>query len=181
MSASPATLRPAASPDAPAVAAVYAPYVTGSVVSFEAEPPDAAEVARRMAARPRLPWLVAERDGVVVGYAYASAHRARAAYRWAVDVSVYLVAAERGRGTGRALYAALLPLLRDLGHTTAHAGITLPNNASVALHEAFGFTPVGVFPAVGHKDGRWHDVGWWRLALVDPPPDEPVEPREWPG
>ncbi|MCW2776942.1 MAG: Phosphinothricin N-acetyltransferase [Frankiales bacterium] len=171
-------VRPARPADATAIAAVYGPHVTGSVASFEGEPPDAAEVARRMAFRPRLPWLVAERDAVVVGFADASPHRSRAAYRWSVDTSVYLTAQERGRGTGRALYDVLLPLLRDLGLVTAHAAIALPNPASVALHETVGFSPVGVYPAVGFKHGAWRDVGWWRLALVEPPA-APAEPREW--
>ncbi|MCU1693231.1 MAG: Phosphinothricin N-acetyltransferase [Frankiales bacterium] len=177
---SPAAVRAAVPGDAAAIAAVYAPWVSDAVASFEAVPPDAEETARRMVARPRLPWLVAERDGVVVGFAHASPHRSRAAYRWAVDTSVYLAASETGRGTGRALYGVLLPLLRDLGLVTVHAGITLPNPASVGLHEALGFTPVGVYRDVGFKAGAWHDVGWWRLALGDPPA-VPEEPREWPG
>ncbi|MCU1691186.1 MAG: Phosphinothricin N-acetyltransferase [Frankiales bacterium] len=155
--------------------------MTDNVASFEAEPPDAAAVLARLQARPRRPWLVAERDGAVVGFAYASAHRARAAYRWAADVSVYLDAEERGRGTARALYDVLLPLVRGLGYTTAHARITLPNPASAGLHEAFGFRLVGVYADVGFKHGRWHDVGWWRLALVSPPPVPPPEPGEWLG
>lgn len=176
----PALVRPARPGDAASLAAVYAPYVTDGVASFELQPPSPDEVRARLLARPRLPWLVAERDGGVVGFACASPHHRRAAYRWSVDTTVYLTATERGRGTGRALYEALLPLLRGLGLTTAHAGITLPNRASVGLHEALGFTPVGVYPDVGHKHGRWHDVGWWRLALA-PPPDDPPEPREWQG
>ena len=123
--------------------------------------------------------MVAERDGVVVGYAHASLHRARPAYRWSVEVSVYLAPAERGRGTGRALYQVLLGQVRDLGYVTAFAGVTLPNPASVALHERLGFRPVGIFEAVGFKHGRWHDVGWWRLPLVDPPPEHPADPRPW--
>jgi phosphinothricin acetyltransferase len=126
-----------------------------------------------------LPWLVAERDGGVTGYAYASPHRARAAYRWGADVSVYLDERERGRGSGRALYGALLPVLRDLGYTGAYAGITLPNPASVALHESMGFSLVGVYRRVGYKLGGWHDVGWWQLVLADPLPEVPAEPREW--
>lgn len=171
-------VRPALPGDAAAVAALYAPYVTDGVASFEQTPPDAAEVLVRMTARPRLPWLLAERSGAPVGFAYASPHRARAAYRWACDVSVYLAAEERGRGTGRALYDVLLPLLRELGLVTAHAGITLPNDASVRLHERLGFAPVGVYRDVGFKHGSWHDTGWWRLALVSPPPS-PGEPQEW--
>jgi phosphinothricin acetyltransferase len=173
------TVRPARHADAGAIAAVYAPYVTGTAVSFETEPPDAAEMARRMSGRPLLPWLVAERDGRVSGYAYASVHRARAAYRWGADVSVYLEDSERGRGTGRSLYGELLPVLRVLGYVGAYGGIALPNPASVALHESMGFTLVGVYRRVGYKLGRWHDVGWWQLALADPLPGVPAEPREW--
>lgn len=169
-----AQVRRAGPEDAAAVAEVYGPWVTGSVVSFETEPPDAEQVRARMAAEPLLPWYVATRPSGVVGYAYAAQHRARPAYRWSVDVSVYLAEDERGRGTGRALYDVLLPALRDLGHVRAMAGITLPNPASVALHEAVGFVPVGVFEAVGFKHGAWHDVGWWQLALAEPP----VRPRE---
>ena len=176
----PALVRPARPDDAPALAAVYAPYVMDGVASFELEPSSADDVRARLMARPRLPWLVAERDGDVVGFAYASPHNPRAAYRWSVNTSVYLVAGERGRGTGRALYEALLPVLRDLGLVTAHAGITLPNDASAGLHEALGFTVVGVYPDVGFKHGRWHGVGWWRLALA-PPPADPPEPQDWQG
>ena len=164
--------------DAPACAAVYAPYVEGSVISFEEVPPDAAAMAGRMLDQPRLPWLVAARGGDVVGYAYASRHRPRRAYRWSVEVSVYLRESEHGRGTGRALYAELLEVVGSLGYVRALAGITLPNAASVRLHEAMGFTPLGVFTGVGYKQGRWHDVGWWQLTLGDPP-DSPAEPRPW--
>jgi len=174
----PAPVRAAGPADAAGIAAVYAPYVTDSVASFEAVPPDAAEVRQRMLAEPRLPWLVATRGSEVVGYCYASPHRGRAAYRWSVDCSVYLSASEHRRGTGRALYGELFALLRALGHVTVLAGITLPNPASVGLHASLGFTPVGVYRAVGFKDGRWHDVGWWQRALQDPP-QVPAEPRRW--
>jgi phosphinothricin acetyltransferase len=119
----------------------------------------------------RHPWLVADDDGVL-GYAYATQHRSRAAYDWSVDVSVYLAPPARGRGLGRALYTALLDLLAVQGHANAFAGIALPNPASVALHETLGFTPVGVYRAVGWKLGSWHDVGWWqrRLSSSDAPP-----------
>jgi L-amino acid N-acyltransferase YncA len=175
---SPASIRPADVADAAGIAAVYRPYVTVSVASFETAPPDAAELARRMLGAPRLPWFVGCRDGVVVGYAYAAPHRTRAAYRWSVDCSVYLAAAERGAGTGRALYERLLPAVRDLGYVTAFAGIALPNPASVGLHTALGFTAVGTYRAVGFKSGRWHDVGWFQLPLRELPA-EPVEPGEW--
>ena len=174
----PAPVRAADVADAAGIAAVYRPHVTDSVASFESVAPDAAEMARRMLAAPRLPWVAAERDGAVVGYAYAAPHHTRAAYRWSVSCSVYLTAGERGAGTGRALYERLFAELRPLGHVTAFAGIALPNEASVGLHTALGFTPVGVYRAAGFKAGRWHDVGWWQLPLREPPAD-PAEPRAW--
>jgi phosphinothricin acetyltransferase len=164
--------------DAPAIQAVYAPYVESSVASFEEVPPGTEEISRRMRSQPRLPWLVATRGGAVVGFAYASSHRARAAYRWSADCSVYLRKEERGRGTGRHLYERLLGELRSLGYVTVFAGIALPNAASVGLHEALGFRPVGTYRSVGYKHGDWRDVGWWQLPLV-PPPVTPAEPRTW--
>jgi phosphinothricin acetyltransferase len=178
VSASVIGIRPATVADAAACAAVYAPYVESSVSSFEEVAPDEAEMAGRMLDQPRLPWLVATCGGAVVGYAYASRHRARQAYRWSVEVSVYLAESARGRGTGRALYAELLAAVRDLGYVTAYAGITLPNPASVGLHEAMGFAPIGAFRDVGFKHGGWHDVGWWQLPLREPP-DDPPEPTAW--
>lgn len=168
-------IRAATHKDAAAIAAVYAPYVTDTVVSFEEQPPTTGEMAARMDLR--LPWLVADVDGVT-GFAYAAPHRGRAAYRWAVDVSVYLSPDSRGRGLGRALYDALLPVVRDLGYVQAFAGIALPNDASVALHERVGFAPIGVYRSVGFKHDAWHDVGWWQLTLCDPP-TEPHEPLPW--
>lgn len=170
-------IRAARPGDAAAVAAVYAPYVRDTCISFEEVAPTATELGERMASG--LPWLVADQGGVV-GFAYASHHRSRAAYRWSVDVSVYLEPASRGRGLGRALYGELLPLLADLGYVSAYAGVTLPNDASVGLHEAVGFGPVGVYRDVGFKQGRWHDVGWWHFPLVAPPAS-PAEPTPWDG
>ena len=164
--------------DAAGIAAVYAPYVVETAVSFEEVPPTAAEMATRMT--PELPWLVATAGEEVVGFAYASPHRSRAAYRWAVDVSVYLDASVHGRGLSRGLYAALLPIVTRLGYVRAFAGVTLPNDASVGLHEAMGFTAVGVYREVGFKLGSWRDVGWYQLALHSPPQD-PAEPRPWDG
>jgi phosphinothricin acetyltransferase len=161
-------VRPATSADAAAIAA-----------TFEVDPPDETEFARRMSARPRLPWFVAESAGVVLGFAYAARHRERAAYRWAVDVSVYLGTDAQGRGIGRSLYQQLLPAVASLGYVSAFAGIALPNAASVGFHEALGFSLVGIYRDVGYKLGRWRDVGWYQLRLVDPLPAEPVEPREW--
>ena len=159
-------IRPATAADAPACAAIYAPFVTGSVVSFEAEAPDAAEMARRIADYGAShAWLAAEIDGAVAGYAYGSPHRARAAYASSCDVTVYVHPAHARQGIGRALYAALLPLLKDKGLHAAFAGIALPNPGSVRLHEAMGFTPVGIYREVGWKLGAWHDVGWWQRLL----------------
>lgn len=162
--------------DAGAIAAVYAPYVTDGVVSFEAEPPGAAEMARRMEAGDDLyPWLAAELDGGVAGYAYASPFRTRAAYLWAVETTVYVAPDLHGRGVGRALYGELLERLEGQGFTQAVGVIALPNAASVALHERFGFRCIGVNERVGHKQGRWIDVGVWQRALAEPA-DPPVLP-----
>jgi L-amino acid N-acyltransferase YncA len=151
--------------------------VRDTPISFELEPPGVAEMARRIEATlASFPWLVAEDAQGLLGYAYASRHRERAAYRFAVDVSAYVAERARRRGVGRLLYRRLIAILRAQGFVTAWAGITLPNVASVGLHEAVGFTPMAVYRSVGFKLERWHDVGWWRLALIDPPPAEPVEP-----
>ncbi len=174
----PVTVRAATTSDAEAVAAIYAPYVVETVISFEETPPTADELAARMLETPRLPWLVAVRADAVVGFCYAARHRVRAAYRWSADVSVYVAPHERGRGVGRLLYGELLPLVRSLGYVSVFAGITLPNDASVGFHEAFGLTPVGVYRNVGFKHNKWRDVGWWQLTFTDPP-DQPAEPKPW--
>lgn len=154
--------------DAAAIAAIYRPYVTDAATSFELDPPDAGEMARRMAALAGFaPWLVCVDAQEVVGYACAGPHRDRPAYRWSVDVTVYIRSDRHRRGIGRALYRTLLPLLALQGFRVAHAGITLPNAGSVGLHESLGFTAVGVYPAVGWKQGAWHDVGWWRRPLAE--------------
>ena len=173
-------IRPAGPGDSAAIARLYAPYVESSFASFEETAPDAAEIARRMADPPRLPWLVAEDDGAVVGYAYASPHRTRPAYRWSVDTSVYLAPGATGRGLGSALYDVLLPLVRRLGHVSAYAAIALPNDASEALHERHGFEPLGTFRDVGYKLGDWRDVRWYHRRLAAPPAD-PRPPRAWEG
>lgn len=152
--------------DAGAIAGIYAPYVRETVISFETEPPDEAEMRRRIAVTLEThPWLVAELNGRVVGYAYASQHRARLAYRWGCDVAIYLAPEVKGRGIGNALYADLLDILRRQGFRHAFGGIALPNPASVALHERHGFQHLGTYRDVGFKLGAWHDVGWWQLML----------------
>jgi L-amino acid N-acyltransferase YncA len=174
----PATIRSAdPGSDAAACAAIYAPHVEGGATSFEQDPPGAAEFAERIDRTVVThPWLVAECDGEVVGYAYACPHRARPAYRWAADVSVYVAAEQHGRGLGRALYAELLERLRRQRFQVACAGITLPNEASVALHESLGFVAVGVYRRIGWKAGAWRDVGWWQLELVPAAEGRPAEP-----
>lgn len=175
------SIRPARPDDAPAVAAIYAPHVTDGVVSFEEHPPDAAEMARRMVAGGDLhPWLAAELDGRLAGYAYAGPFRTRAAYRWTVETTVYVATDAQGRGVGRALYAALLDGLTAQGFTEAVGIIALPNDASVRLHERLGFRLVGVNERVGWKQGRWIDVGLWQRALAEPT-GEPASPRPFAG
>lgn len=159
-------IRLATPEDAPAVAAIYRPYVEQTIVSFELEAPTDAAMGERIAKLlEKLPWLVCEEQGVVLGYAYASPHHERAAYRWSVDSSVYIHPAQRRRGLGHALYRELFERLRALGYYTAFAGISLPNPPSVALHERFGFEPVGIYRKAGFKLGRWWDVGWWQKPL----------------
>ena len=171
------SIRLAIPSDASEIQAIYAHYCESTVISFESEAPSVTEMAGRMArVQATLPWLVAVTDGHLDGYAYATQHRERAAYRWSVDVSVYLRTDCRGRGLGRALYTPLLQILRTQGYVRAHAGITLPNPASVGLHEAMGFTFVGAYPDVGYKVGAWHATGWWTLALRTVE-GEPAEPR----
>jgi phosphinothricin acetyltransferase len=169
-------IRTATTNDAAACAQIYAPYVTDSVISFEAVPPTHAEMATRIAAAlERYAWLVAEDDGRVVGYAYAHAFAERAAYRWACETSIYLELGRRRTGAGRLLYEALFRQLAQRGYRWAMAGMTIPNDATSALHAALGFTPVGVYRQVGWKNGSWHDVAWAQKAIlaVSDPPDEP--------
>jgi L-amino acid N-acyltransferase YncA len=163
--------------DARAIADIYAPYVRDTIVSFETEVPDATEIAARMGRiEKQYPWLTASTDGRLVGYAYACENRSRAAYRWSVDAAVYLDASAQRRGIGSALYRRLFALLRMQGYVSAFAGISLPNPASIGLHEAMGFALIGVHRNVGYKLGAWRDVGWWQRGLCDPPraPTEPI-------
>ena len=172
-----ANIRLADSGDSAAIAAIYGPYCESSVISFEDTAPTVEEMARRVASvGTAKPWIVLEDNSAVVGYAYASAHHERAAYRWSVSTAIYIDRAHHRRGAGRALYTTLFALLRALGYRQATAGITLPNPASVGLHSAFGFAPVGVYRRIGFKRGSWHDVGWYQ-AEIQPAADTPAEPR----
>ncbi|WP_347304497.1 arsinothricin resistance N-acetyltransferase ArsN1 family B [Croceibacterium sp. TMG7-5b_MA50] len=159
-------MRPALASDAAACRALYAPHVMDSWVSFELELPTVTEMARRIDDYATShAWLVAEVDGAIAGYAYGSPHRTRAAYATSCDVAIYVGARYSRNGIGRTLYQALFPLLAAQGCHAAFAGIALPNPSSIALHEAVGFTPVGIYREVGWKLGGWRDVGWWQRLL----------------
>ncbi len=170
------SIRTAVKTDAVAIQQIYAPVVLETAISFEEVPPTVEEIAQRIATTlETYPYLVAEEAGVIKGYAYASQHRARPAYRWAVDVTVYIAASARRQGIGRLLYEKLLPTLEKQRFRAAYAGIAQPNVGSVGLHEALGFVHIGTYPEVGFKLGKWHDVGYWRLGLCPlTPPLEPV-------
>ena len=162
----PSVIRLARSEDAGQIQAIYAPVVRDTAISFEVEIPDASEMRQRILSTLEThPWLVCEVDGRVLGYVYAGRHRARAAYQWATEVTVYIHADARRLGVGRALYSSLFQLLTLQGFRNLHAGITLPNEGSVGIHESMGFQLVGVYKEVGYKFGGWHDVGWWQLSL----------------
>ena len=162
--------------DAAQIRAIYAPYCA-TPISFELEAPDVAEVRRRIEKiHGQYPWLVCEKDGEILGYAYAGRHRERPAYQWSVDVSIYIRTDRHRGGLGRTLYTKLFELLVLQGYINAYAGVTLPNPASVGLHEAVGFTRVGVYRHVGFKCGAWYDVGWFERPL-QPCPVSPMPPR----
>lgn len=163
--------------DAPAVASIYRPSVAHGHASFEEVAPTSAAMGERMRVTlASTPWLLAEVGGTVVAYAYAGPHHARPGYRWSVNVSVYVAEGHAGRGIGRRLYRELFAILARQGFVNVYAGITLPNDASVALHRSMGMEPVGIYRGVGFKHGAWHDVAWFGLRLTDPPsmPHPPI-------
>ena len=167
--------------DADQILAIYAPIVEHTAISFELEVPTLAEITQRISnTLARYPWLSCEEAGQVLGYAYASAHRTRAAYQWSVDVSAYVHPTARRRGVGQALYTSFVQILGEQGFYNAYAGIALPNPASVRLHESVGFRSVGVYQQVGYKLGAWHDVGWWQLALQTRDNSVPAPPLDLP-
>ena len=171
-------IRLATANDGEAVAAIYRPVVADTAISFETTLPDREEMIRRIAETlPSYPWLVCDVDGRMAGYAYAARHRVRGAYQWSVDTSVYVAEDQRRRHIGRGLYTSLFAILTAQGYFNAFAGIALPNPASVALHEAMGFEPIGVYRRVGYKLDRWHDVGWWQRTLKqhEESPDVPLD------
>ena len=163
-------VRDATARDAAACAAIYSPYVRDTAISFESSPPTPNELAERIEAAHV--WLVAEVDGQVAGYAYGTTFRAREAYRWSCEVSVYVDRARHRGGFGRTLYLELFDRLTVLGFRTAVAGVTLPNDPSEALHKSLGFEWVGCYRRIGWKHGAWHDVAQYQRAL-DAGTDEP--------
>ena len=163
--------------DAAAIQAIYAPYCDSSAVSFETSAPSVEEIGLRIQKiSGQFPWIVGELDGRILGYAYGSRHHERAAYQWSVDATVYVSKESQGNGLGRGLYTSLFRILTLQGYYKVYAAITLPNPASVGLHEAVGFESVGICRGVGYKLGRWHDVGWWQLNL-QPESADPPSPR----
>jgi L-amino acid N-acyltransferase YncA len=169
-------VRDASAADAAACAAIYAPYVTGTAITFELDPPTVDEMAERIAkAQSTHAWLVLEDDDQVVGYAYAGPMKPRPAYRWSCEVSVYVAPTHHGTGAGRTLYNALFDRLSQRGYRTAVAGVTLPNPASEALHKSLGFDPIGTYRDIGWKLDSWHSVAWSQRPLAKQP-DPPEEP-----
>jgi L-amino acid N-acyltransferase YncA len=170
------SIRPVRLEDAAAIAAIYAPYVTDTVITFELDPPDEAEFCARIERITAThPWLVAEIDGTVMGYAYGSAYRTRAAYRWVCETGIYVAGTACGQGIGRPLYQALLDELARRGFVAAMGVMTANNPGSTALHEKLGFVDRGTQPGIGYKHGAWHDVVFWQKDL-GPRPADPGEP-----
>lgn len=169
-------IRQAALSDAAAIALLYAPFVEASRASFEEVPPDAAEIGRRLSSGPiAYPWFVAEQDGELVGFTSSTAFRQRSAYRWAVETGVYVAPHVQRQGVARQLGERLIAELTARGFVTAVAGITLPNDASVGLHEALGYSQAGLIRGAGFKLGQWADIGYWQRDLGPriTPPGEP--------
>ena len=160
-------VRPVTAADAEAIARIYNYYVANTVITFEEEAVSVPDMAARIAETQSLslPWLVAVVEGAIVGYAYARKWRPRSAYRYSVETTIYLEHGHEGRGIGRSLYAALLPLVRERGMHVAIGGVALPNDASIALHEKLGFERVATFRQVGFKHNRWVDVTYLQLIL----------------
>jgi len=171
-------LRVATPDDAKAIRDIYAPYIETTAISFERQVPSVDEMRSRIEARfPLYPWLVAETKTAIAGYIYASRFAAREAYDWSVESSLYIAQEHARRGIGRLMYEQLLTILKKQNFRMVYAGIALPNEPSVGLHEAVGFKKVANFDKAGYKFGSWHDVGWWALDLhpeFDQQPDQPI-------
>lgn len=170
-------IRPATSEDAKAILNIYSPYVDETAVTFEITAPDLIEIQKRIEETSHLGYFVCELNGQVIGYAYASKHRERAAYQWCCEVSVYVKKEFQGKNVAANLYSRLFLQLKDLGYVNAYAGITLPNEKSIRFHESMGFKPIGIYEKIGFKLDKWHDVGWWGLRLQESPllPQKPTD------
>ena len=172
-----ALIRLATTADAAAIHQVYRPIVLDTHISFEQNAPTVSEIAARIdKTLAQHPWLVCEFDGLLAGYAYAGDFRARAAYQWTAETTVYVHSDFQRRGVSRALYSTLLAVLREQGYCSAVGVIALPNEGSIRAHEAMGFRQIGVFKNVGYKAGDWRDTGWWQFELRSPP-TSPQAPR----
>jgi L-amino acid N-acyltransferase YncA len=159
-------LRIACEEDVDAMLSIYTPYVLETPISFETTPPPRPEFRQRLAdVQKKFPWIVCEVEGKVIGYAYASPFKTRAAYDWSVESSIYLQRGQHQKGIGKKLYAHLIELLQTQGIANVIGGMALPNAASKALHESLGFKQVAQFKNVGYKFGQWWDVGYWQLEL----------------
>jgi phosphinothricin acetyltransferase len=169
-------IRPARLADAHSILNIYKPYVLTSNISFETELPTLKAMEQRIQEYSELGFLVCEEAGKVVGYAYASKHRERAAYQWSCEVSAYVDEGHHSQGIATNLYRDLITILKDSGYVNAYAGITLPNLKSVRFHESMGFKPIGVYKEIGFKLGEWCDVGWWGLKIQESI-DNPKPPK----
>ena len=173
------TLRMAVPADAPAMAAIYAPYVRETSISFEYEPPSPEEFTRRVEATlPQYPWLVCEADGKIVGYCYASPHHERAAFQWDAELSAYVDARFHRMGIASRLYKAITALLAAQGYYRLYSLITVPNPVSVGFHGAYGFSLIATYPATGYKLGAWHDMVVMERPLRELQ-EEPKPPVSW--
>jgi L-amino acid N-acyltransferase YncA len=161
-------IRIATGSDAESILQIYAPYVENTSYTFETEVPTIESFGERITSYLQgWPWLVCDMDGIIAGYAYGSKHRERIAYQWSVECSVYVHDNFQREGVGKALYTALIDLLKLQGFRNLYAVINLPNERSVTFHEKMGFEYFAVYKKVGYKLGKWKDVGWWQLQLND--------------
>ena len=174
-------IRLAQTSDAAAILKIYEPFITDSAITFETEIPSLSSFAQRIQTYLETwPWLVYEVDGMVAGYVYAARHRERAAYQWCVESSVYVHHDFQKRGIAKTLYDVLFKILKHQGFINVYAGITWPNEKSVAFHESYGFQKLGEYKNIGYKLGKWHTVGWWELQLNDYT-NNPSEPIKFPS
>lgn len=169
-------VRLATTADAEDFIEIYSPNILSTAISFETEIPTIENFKKRIEkCLQKFPWIVCSIDNKIAGYVYASSHRDREAYQWSCECSVYVHENFQGKKIGKELYHLLFKILKHQGFRNVYAGITLPNDASVQLHEKCGFENFATYENVGYKFGKWHSVGWWKLQIKDydlqlPPP-----------